>query len=258
MTPSEPAPSHESSRDEQAPAGSDAAPIALPTASPSSVWGAALAALGVLVLVAGGIIWASRTDVVGGDAIPSADKSGGVVFASANLTQDAEHIVEVYLDFMCVYCQEFERDHMPTLWQLAKNGEITLQYRPMGLLDRYSQGTKFSSRSASALYCVAEHNPQIVDSFLKEMYANAPEQNNAGPTSDEIASLSAQLSLGEAGQQCIKNDTYVSYATEQATRVTKGTPDVLIDGESVNWRLITPSWVRGMIGTQAPENPPTS
>ena len=80
-------------------------------------------------------------------------ETGAVVVGSGSQTLDT------YIDFMCPICNKFEETYGDEILDLVNNGTITLNIHPIAILDRYSQGTAFSTRAANAMYCVAENDP---------------------------------------------------------------------------------------------------
>ena len=67
--------------------------------------------------------------------------------------------VTTYVDYMCPACNQFETENAALLDDLREKGEVKVEYVPIAILDRFSQGTRYSTRSAGAAYCVAEHDP---------------------------------------------------------------------------------------------------
>ncbi len=55
--------------------------------------------------------------------------------------------------------------------------EITLEQHPIAILDRFSQGTEFSSRSAGAAFCVAESDSDLYFDYAKVLFENQPAEN---------------------------------------------------------------------------------
>jgi protein-disulfide isomerase len=72
---------------------------------------------------------------------------------------DGEQSMDTYIDFMCPICGQFEEAYGDAILELVDDGTITLNIHPISILDRYSQGTEYSTRAANAMYCVAEADP---------------------------------------------------------------------------------------------------
>src|SRR5690606_29142753 len=97
-------------------------------------------------------------------------ETGAISFGSGSST------VATYIDFMCPACGSFEANFGEALNTAAESDEITLQVHPIAILDHQSQGTSFSSRAASALYCVATEAPEAALEFQMQMFVNQPSQ----------------------------------------------------------------------------------
>lgn len=128
--------------------------------------------------------------------------------------------VDTYIDFMCPICNQFEQTYGQTLQQLSSDGTITLNIHPISILDRQSQGTEYSTRAASAAYCVAVDNPANVLPFVQTLYANQPEEGSTGLTDDQLASYAQQAGASASVASCITDGTYKKYVTA----MTRNTP----------------------------------
>ena len=60
--------------------------------------------------------------------------------------------VELYLDFLCPACRQFDAAARPVLDEYLADDAIELVYRPIAILDRVTT-TEFSTRAASAAGC---------------------------------------------------------------------------------------------------------
>ena len=78
---------------------------------------------------------------------PKAKTSDGAIVLS-----DGPVTVDLYEDFMCPVCNEFQKQFGDQIKQYAEQGQIALNFHPLGLLNSYSS-TEYSSRSAAASVC---------------------------------------------------------------------------------------------------------
>ena len=99
---------------------------------------------------------------------------------------DGKDTVAVFVDFMCPICGQFETAYGPEILDLVNDGTITLNIHPIAILDRYSQGTAFSTRAANAMYCVAENNSDKALEYLNTLFANQPAEGSTGLTDDQL------------------------------------------------------------------------
>lgn len=192
---------------------------------------AVVAALFIAVIVA----WqsASREAALNSKGPDGLSNDSGIVVGQ----ESAPVTVTVLSDFMCPACRQFEDANKAQLAELRDNGEIKVEYIPVSILDRFSQGTKFSTRAAGAAYCVAEHSPDTYVDFNDEMFSQQPAEGTSGLSSDEIAAIAARAGASDAAQQCIKDNTYADFATKVTSDSgVQGTPTVKVNGTQVqNW-----------------------
>ncbi|MEV4737812.1 MULTISPECIES: DsbA family protein [unclassified Microbacterium] len=147
---------------------------------------------------------------------------------------DGEDTVAVFVDFQCPVCKNFEDQFGAALESAAADGRITLEYHPIAILDRFSQGTEFSSRSAGAAVCVAESNPDLYLDYAKTLFENQPDENTPGLTTDQLADFATQVGATDA-VSCITDETYRKFGAAQAkANEIGGTPTVEINGERLD------------------------
>jgi len=157
--------------------------------------------------------------------------TGAISFGSG------QDVVATYLDFMCPACNAFEQTFGESLDELASANKITLDVHPVAILDRLSNGTRFSTRSANAMYCVAEASPDAALPFLQGMFAQQPAEVSDGLSDEQILTIAASAGAADVGE-CVTEmrfEKFVVAMTKQlpadpATGRT-GTPTVAINGE---------------------------
>ncbi|WP_278313763.1 DsbA family protein [Lolliginicoccus levis] len=207
----------------------------------------------IIVVVVGAVIFiiSQRTDDSTEATINTevVEPSGTAITDDAGIAfgpEDAEVTVAVYEDFLCPVCKQFEDLSGETLRDLASSGEARVVYHPIAILDRLSS-TAYSSRAASAAFCVAEHGSDQWLDWQLEMYAQQPAEGGAGLPNDEIADMAASAGADSPElQQCIADATYQGYAlqaTDDALAAgVQGTPTVMINGEPAE--NLTPEGLR--------------
>ncbi|WP_292704486.1 thioredoxin domain-containing protein, partial [Microbacterium sp. 69-10] len=133
------------------------------------VIGISAAVVVVLIALGAVVVWMNYRATDAGPA-PSSSKSfnadtGAISFG------DGKDTVDIFVDFQCPVCNSFEQQFGPELEKAAESGKITLNYHPIAILDRYSQGTEYSSRSAAAAVCVASEQPDKYLAYAKLLFA---------------------------------------------------------------------------------------
>lgn len=189
------------------------------------------AAVVVVLVVLGGLVVFLNNQATAPGVAPEGgnvnQETGAISFGGG----DDE--VDVFVDFMCPICGDFEDAYGEQLQSAAASDDITLNIHPISILDRYSQNTKYSTRAAGAAYCVAENAPDSFLDFFNFMFSNQPEENTAGYTDEELASYAEQVGAGAAAD-CIADGTYMNFVRDQTNQhEIQGTPTVEINGERI-------------------------
>lgn len=197
-----------------------------------------IAAIVVVALLAvGGVVVFLNNQSTTPGAVPQSDiidtETGAITFGSGNET------IDTYLDFMCPGCLAFESRYGQALQDAASADTITLSVHPVAILNRASQGTEYSTRSASAMYCVAVEEPASALDFLNLVFANQPQEASPGLSDEQLVAIAEKVGAS-AASGCITQHTYADYADEQTTKIPAnaagqvGTPTVLHDGEYID------------------------
>lgn len=65
---------------------------------------------------------------------------GAITFGSslsAGTVNEGAPTVQIYYDYLCVHCNDLEREHGAELSKLAEDGKITLELHPVGMMDEF-------------------------------------------------------------------------------------------------------------------------
>ncbi|MER7165518.1 thioredoxin domain-containing protein [Micromonospora sp. NPDC000207] len=190
-----------------------------------------VAAVAFLV-VAGLIGWSVWSGQRAGDVtVPTgANEAGtGIVAGSGPVT------VDVYEDFLCPACKQFEEVTGPTLDQLITEGTVRVVYHPVAYLNRYST-TQYSTRSSAAAGCAAENGRYR--QYAKKLFEAQPAEGGAGLSDDQLTDLAVEAGLDRDGfAACQRDEAFKPWTerlTDEASRSgITGTPTVLVDGEEL-------------------------
>lgn len=201
-----------------------------------AIW-VSVAVVAVVALVIALVVWMNNSANDPG-TLPTG--SGIDQTTGAITVGDGEKTLDTYIDFMCPICGQFETTYGEEIIDLTNAGTITLNIHPIAILDRYSQGTAFSTRAANAMYCVAEANPDAAVPFMQAMFAGQPEENSAGLSDDQILEIAKGAGV-EGIEACVTDGTYTDFVTAM-TKETPiqpgstgiGTPTLAIDGEVIS------------------------
>ncbi|MBL0888158.1 DsbA family protein [Myceligenerans indicum] len=218
-----------------------------------------LSILGLLIVGLGVAIWllfaeSQKTDMEKADAIPAGvvDETGIPVDenGAAGTLVDGAPQLDVYVDFMCPICGQFEQMNGADIAQLRESGEVALVVHPVAILDRMSSGTEYSTRAASSAAWVADKAPEAFVEYHDLLFANQPAENSAGLSDDQLAGFAEQAGVpadvakGIAdGEATEAYRDWVTASTDQATSAEElanpqtgqfGTPTVMLGGERID------------------------
>ncbi|HYN93456.1 MAG TPA: thioredoxin domain-containing protein, partial [Pilimelia sp.] len=192
-----------------------------------ALWTSVVAA--VVLLLAGLAGWA----VVANDqprgtfatpaAVSRADDSG-IAIGSGPVS------VDIYADFICPACRQFEEVSAQTVTDLLAEGKITLVFHPVAFLDR-TTSTEYSTRASAASACAPDGD--TYRKYATALFANQPPEGGAGLSDDELIRIAGTVGLtGEAFTRCARDGTYrpwTAHVTEVASqRGVSGTPTILV------------------------------
>ncbi|SDN48685.1 Protein-disulfide isomerase [Klenkia soli] len=198
--------------------------------------GAVAAAVVVIAVVVAIVVQTSRTSTDADAARPDGTSAGGNGYTFTVGQADAPVTVDLYEDFQCPNCKDFEDAAGSTLEQLAEAGTVQIVYHGMAFLDS-SQNDDYSTRALNAAAVVASSaGSDAYETFHDLLYANQPdERTGSGLTDDQLVAYAEQAgATGEDVAADIRDLVYgewVKGAEDQASKdgVT-GTPTVLVDG----------------------------
>ena len=113
---------------------------------------AVVAVLAIAGLIGWGVLAGQEKKTEAGQVTtPSVAVDEGTAFAVGT----GPVVVDIYEDFMCPICHEFENETGPTIQQMVTDKKVTVRYHPVSILDRASNGTEYSTRSAGAAAAAA-------------------------------------------------------------------------------------------------------
>lgn len=149
-------------------------------------------------------------------------------------TDEPKAVLSIYEDFQCPACRKFEKDFGPTVTKLIDSGAVAADYYLVSILDRINGG--YSSRAASAGYCVANENKDAFKRFKSALFEQQPEEGTgSGPDNARLIEVARQAGAAGEVPSCINSDTYVktSKGLAAAAGVTS-TPTIKLNGEDIN------------------------
>jgi protein-disulfide isomerase/uncharacterized membrane protein YphA (DoxX/SURF4 family) len=198
-----------------------------------------LAIVVVLVSIIGIGVQGGRAKIKGGLTATNANATNGVVYG-----KKAAATVDIYEDFMCPICGEFEQSVGKTLEADVIANKAQVRYHPISILDRASNGTNYSTRAANAAVCASDVS---VDAFVKFhgiLFQKdvQPKENTSGLGDGRFLQIAQQAGMATGATAtfttCLQNEDHkalVEGLTENASkRGVTGTPTVYVNGKKVN------------------------
>lgn len=187
----------------------------------------------VVVLVIAGLVgWSVYSSQRSDDftAPTGSNEAGtGIVAGSGPVTMD------IYEDFLCPACKQFEQVSGATIDQLISEGKVRVVYHPVAYLNRFST-TGYSTRSSAASGCAAEGGRYR--EYARALFERQPPEGGAGLSDDELVDIAASTGIDRDGfSSCLREGTFkpwTEHVTEEASKANvTGTPTILVDGEQV-------------------------
>ena len=207
----------------------------------------ALVAILVVVLVVGGAIgvntWRTKRAPSAGASVASSlapvtiENGKPIVLGEAG----APVRVQLYEDFHCEHCVEFEEEFGPTLTEEQNAGKVAVELYPMSFIDAGS------TAAANAMACAAESG--FGQAYYLGLFANPSLEWQDQQLIDLAGKVST--SVPSAFSRCVTTDAHQDWvasinAAATANQVT-GTPTMLINGTLVDIAALTTNSLRTMI-----------
>jgi protein-disulfide isomerase len=190
--------------------------------------------IAVAVLVIAGLIgWSVyQSQKPTSNATPAnttADGAGLVMAGSGPVT------VEVYLDFICPFCKQFEASAGPMLDDLAAQNKIKLVWHTLGFLDEHST-TNYSTRAASSAGCASDGGKQ--QAYGEALFANQPAEGGPGLSDDQLIEIGGRAGLNSPEfAACVRDQKYKGWVAHvndlAAQRGVNSTPTVYVNGKLI-------------------------
>ena len=214
-----------------------------------------LVAVAVLVLVAivviGGVLYQSNRSQPRVDGYGTAQKStvqvaDGVVRVGMPA---APVTIDLYEDFLCPVCGQFEKIYGQELAQALDQGKVAVRYHLLDFLNPRSASKSYSTRAAAAALCVAsDGDGAAYPKFHASLFSGGtqPKEGASTDLSDpQLAELAKSAGASQAAQTCITSGGQMAAATAAAQAGTQqlaaavgenkvGTPTVLSGNKSVD------------------------
>ncbi len=203
----------------------------------------ALGAIVVLVSIIGIGVQANRAKIQGDLTATNATVQNGVVVGNK-----APVTVDLFEDFQCPICREFENAASADVAAKIKAGTIQARYHMISILDASSNGNRYSSRAANAALCASDISVADFQKYHAVLYGNdshgnpiQPDEGTNGRTDDDLVNYAKQAGISGSDlttfTSCVQSEQHkalVSAITDNASkRGIDATPTVLVNGKKL-------------------------
>ena len=192
--------------------------------------------IGMVTLVAVILLGKPINDIVNpreiSQTIPAVASSENGYAISFNTELTGVPVVDIYEDFQCPVCLEFESVNMKYIESLITEKKATVHYHILSFLGDESV------RAANASACAADEGKFM--QFHNGLYANQPRAENSGEWSDErLIAIGATAGIAsDAFEKCVKNKGYEGWVSKSAEAAAKAninsTPTVFVNGKEID------------------------
>ncbi|MFD0687101.1 DsbA family protein [Actinomadura fibrosa] len=180
----------------------------------------------------------------------SREADGSIVMAKAGVTKP---VLEIFEDFQCPICKQFEESSGSTVEQLAAEGKVKVVYRPFHLFGQQKDPVRINSlRSAEAALCVPADK---WISYHDALFKFQPAEGTKGFSPDDLVKWGKDVGVTDPNfEKCVRDeqkksqvDSMTKYALE--TRKVEGTPTVFLDGQALDLQsqLMSPDGLKAAV-----------
>src|SRR6201995_3131539 len=101
---------------------------------------------------------------------------------------------DLYIDFLCPFCQRFELNANDLLTALIRTAPARLLSHPMNFLDEAST-TRYSTRAAAASGCASDGGRFV--EFTHQLFVSQPPEGGAGLSDPAIPRVTAAAGVAQ-------------------------------------------------------------
>jgi len=150
-------------------------------------------------------------------------------------SDEPKAVLAIYEDFQCPHCRDFEKAFSPTIAKLIDSGAVAADYYMVSILNS-RLNDNYSTRAASAAYCVADESKEAFTRFHSALFAMQPEEGAGGaPDNAKLIETARQAGVGGSVPGCINSGKYNKMVDglAAAAKIT-ATPTIKLNGEDIS------------------------
>jgi protein-disulfide isomerase len=186
----------------------------------------------VLIAVGGLIAYEKNQKGAVSQAIPSQVSADNGYAISFNTELTGVPVVDIYEDFQCPVCMQFEAVNMDYIDSLVTEKKATVRYHILSFIGEESV------LAANASACANDEDKFLA--FHNSLYANQPAAENSGEWSNERLIAIAKVAgiSGKKFESCVNDGTYAGWVAKVAEAGSKSgvnsTPTVFVNGKEID------------------------
>ncbi|TDC61280.1 hypothetical protein E1200_29110 [Actinomadura sp. GC306] len=195
-----------------------------------------------------------RAEVHQGATAPlTRQDDGSIVMAQPGVEKP---VLEIFEDFQCPVCKQFEDATGETVLELAQQGKVKVVYRPFHLFGQQKDPIRINSlRAAEAALCVPADK---WISYHKTLFRFQPAEGAKGFSPDDLVKWGKDIGITDANfEKCVRDeekkpqvDAMTNYALQE--RGVQGTPSVFLDGREMDsTQFMNPAALRAVVDAAA-------
>lgn len=134
--------------------------------------------------------------------------------------------IQMWVDYLCPICGAFEQTNAEYIEQLVESEQAVVEVNPVAILERFSAGSRYPTRAANAVACVANYEPDGFWAAHSSLFVDQPAENTTALDNSEIiARFEAAGVESDEVAACIDGGEFMDWA-EAATDRAAGDPDL--------------------------------
>lgn len=183
-------------------------------------------------------------------------RDGAVVVAGKD---DARLTLDVYEDFLCPICREFEEANTGSIEEKIRDGSVRVRYHIVAILNNRSNPPGYSLDSANAALCVADGNR--FPGFHATLFSRQPEEGARGFDKGQLIDLGTRLGVTTSDfTDCVNSGRYNAELQSAQNEIVNtphlqhdlgngqrsfGTPTVAVDERMID--TADPAWLTNLL-----------
>ncbi|MGH4027610.1 DsbA family protein [Actinomycetota bacterium Odt1-20B] len=168
--------------------------------------------------------------------------------------ESAKSTLDIWEDFRCPACKQFEDTYRSTIHELADKGQLKVEYHLATLIDR-NLGGDGSLRAANAAGCAQDAGK--FPPYHDVLYENQPEEtDDAYGSNSKLIELAGKVDglVTDTFKKCVDDGTHDSWVAKSNKAFEngkfQGTPTVLLNGQNIikdGKKPLTPKELKEMV-----------